>query len=277
MLLPNFIVVGAAKSGTTSLWHYLMSHPEIFMSSIKETNFFSNDLMTRNNPIKNIEQYKLLFNGKGNYKLRGEVSNSYLTFAKDVAPRIKEKIPDCLILIILRHPVDRLYSRYWHAVRDQYIKETFFEFSRSVKETELISDKIQIYVDTFGKSKVGVVFLEDFKKKSDIFYQSLFSFLDVEKIPVSNSHLNKSGSTKWKFFNDYVLNGSAIVRLPAKILPTKYRANFREYIKMLNTVSKPKIDKNIEEDLSIFYKDDINKIKNISGRLPSSWVDRNSD
>ncbi|PPR79210.1 MAG: hypothetical protein CFH01_00533, partial [Alphaproteobacteria bacterium MarineAlpha2_Bin1] len=182
MMLPNFIVVGAAKSGTTSLWHYLMAHPEIFMPSIKETNFFSNKLMTRNNPIKTIEQYKSLFNGKESYKLRGEVSNSYLTFAKDVAPRIKEIIPDCLILIILRYPVDRLYSRYWHAVRDQYIKDTFYEFSNSVKETELISDKIQIYIDTFGKSKVRVVFLEDFEKKSEIFFETIFSFLNVKKI-----------------------------------------------------------------------------------------------
>ncbi len=274
MVLPNFIVVGAAKSGTTSLWHYLMAHPEIFLPSIKETNYFSNDLMTRNNPIKSLEEYSSLFNGKENYKLRGEVSNSYLTFARDVSKRIKEQIPECLILIILRYPVDRLYSRYWHAVRDQYIKETFAKFSKSVKQTELVAEKIQIYVDTFGKNKVKVVFLEDFEKKSDFFSKTLFSFLDINEISIPNSHLNKSGATKWKLFNDYVLNGPSIVRLPAKILPTKYRANFREYIKRLNTQTKPKIDRYIDKDLTNFYREDIRKIEAIVGKLPDSWVDR---
>ena len=66
MVLPNLIVVGAAKSGTTSLWHYLMSHPEIFMSKVKETNYFAQDLMTRNNPIRGLEQYESLFKNKGN-------------------------------------------------------------------------------------------------------------------------------------------------------------------------------------------------------------------
>jgi len=211
MVIPNFIVVGAAKSGTTSLWHYLMSHPDIFMPAIKETNYFSHDLMNRNNPIRSLADYESLFNGKENYKLRGEVSNSYLNLAKDIAPRIKNLIPDCLILIIIRHPVERLYSRYWHAVRDQYIDESFSVFSKKVKEKEIISNKIDIYKKIFGKDKVKIVYLEDFQKKLDFFASELFSFLGVTQIPLSNSHLNKSGRTRWKFFNDFVLNGYAEV------------------------------------------------------------------
>ena len=271
MVLPNLIVVGAAKSGTTSLWHYLMSHPEIFMSEIKETNFFSHQLMTRNNPIKDLENYESLFENKENYKIRGEVSNSYLTFADKVAPRIKELIPDCRILIILRHPVERLYSRYWHAVRDQYWKDTFSKYSETSKSTEIISDKIQTYVNIFGQKSVRIVFLEEYNKNLDIFYEGLFSFLGVKKTNLPNSHLNKSGKTKWKFLNDFVLNGPSIVRMPAKILPPKYRANLREYLKMLNTDLKPEIDSVVQRQLLKYYKDEIANIKSIAGRLPESW------
>ena len=274
MSLPNFIVVGTAKSGTTSLWHYLLSHPEIFMPSIKETNYFSNDLMTRNNPIKNVEQYKALFAGKENYKCRGEVSNAYLTHAKEVAPRIKNLIPECRILIIVRYPVDRLYSRYWHAVRDQYIKDTFSKFSESAKSFEVIGKKIEIYVKTFGQEKVKIVFLEEFQKQLDIFTETLFSFLGVKIIDLPDSHLNKSGSTKSRFINDFILKGPAFIRLPAKILPPKYRANFREYIKMLNTNNKPKINPDLEKQLSEYFIEDINIIQKFAGRLPVSWINR---
>ena len=271
MVLPNLIVVGAAKSGTTSLWHYLMNHPEIFMSKVKETNYFSNDLMTRNNPIKSLKHYESLFENKANYKIRGEVSNAYLTYADEVAPRIKELIPDCRILIILRHPIDRLYSRYWHAVRDQYLKDTFSQYSEISKSIEIISDKIQSYVDIFGKNKVRIVFLEEYNKNLDVFYETLFTFLGVKKIHIPNSHLNKSGNTKWKFLNDFVLNGPSFIRLPAKILPLKYRANLREYLKMLNTNIKPKIDSELEENLLNYYKEEIGKIGEIAGRLPDLW------
>ncbi len=274
MALPNFIVIGAAKSGTTSLWHYLISHPDIYMSEIKETNYFSNDLMNRNNPIKTMDDYESLFKGKENYKQLGEVSNSYLTYAEDVAPRIKKAIPECKIIVILRHPVDRLYSRYWHAVRDQYIKESFLEFSSSTKSVEKISKKLKVYWDLFGVEKVKVIFLEELENDIKKFSKDLFSFLDINLINLQGSHLNQSGSTRSKLFNDFILNGSSLVRSPAKILPPKYRAKFREYIKRLNTKSKPKIDSVLKESLENYYEEDIKILESCVGRLPDSWLKR---
>ena len=115
---PNFLVIGAAKSGTTSLHHYLGEHPDIFISHIKEPNFFGYErqgnifqLEEIVFPVTELSGYLALFEGATQQARIGEVSPYYLT--SPVAPdRIQEFDHDMRLIAILREPIDRAISGY---------------------------------------------------------------------------------------------------------------------------------------------------------------------
>lgn len=137
-ILPTFIVVGANKGGTTSIYHYLKQHKEVYLSPIKEPHFFSKDIDTNlfkkefaHNKlqdidkylsgdmkeeyhaafIRDVEQYKKLFSKVQDQKAIGELSTSYL-YSEVASKEIKNLIPDCKIIICLRNPFERAYSHY---------------------------------------------------------------------------------------------------------------------------------------------------------------------
>lgn len=137
-ILPTFIVVGANKGGTTSIYHYLKQHKQVYLSPVKEPHFFSKDIdvnlfkreFAQNKLqdidkyvngemkeefhaafIRDIEQYKKLFSKVQDQKAVGELSTSYL-FSEVAAKEIKALIPDCKIIICLRNPFERAYSHY---------------------------------------------------------------------------------------------------------------------------------------------------------------------
>lgn len=151
-ILPTFFVVGAAKAGTTSLWHYLAAHPEIHMSSIKEPNYFGKDIDTRTfsgeyksqllrdyrpcvngkaqQPagiahVSNWEEYVGLFAGARGEKPTGEWSASYL-FSCTAAEEIATAVKDAMIVIVLRDPKEA-YSQYLMDVRIGCAGEKFLE------------------------------------------------------------------------------------------------------------------------------------------------------
>jgi hypothetical protein len=145
--MPNFLVIGAAKCGTTSLYHYLKQHPEVYMSPIKEPNHFSTDIRPESfspdyklhEAQKNLDvysyvrgpmtepqwgayvhsetDYSLLFRLAGDKKRLGEISNSYL-YSAEAAFNIHQKLKGVRLIAILRNPVDRAYSHYQANIRD---------------------------------------------------------------------------------------------------------------------------------------------------------------
>jgi hypothetical protein len=146
-ILPNFLVIGAAKCGTTSIYHYLRQHPDVYMSPIKEPNHFSTDIDPEDfspeyklhERQKNLDvysyvrgdmkepqwgayvssevDYKLLFKFAEGKKRIGEISNSYL-YSQTAAENIHNKLKDIKLIAILRNPVDRAYSHYQANIRD---------------------------------------------------------------------------------------------------------------------------------------------------------------
>ncbi len=144
MTLPNFLVIGATKSGTTSLYTYLKQHPEVYMP-MKEPNFFA--LEGREPPffrgpegwkepsqkrITDLEGYRTLFAGASGEKAMGEVSPLYL-YAPQAAYRIRRYVPEAKLVAILRNPVERAYSAYMHLVRED--REPL-GFAEALKEEE---------------------------------------------------------------------------------------------------------------------------------------------
>lgn len=114
-MLPNFIVIGAAKAGTTSLYHYLSCHPEVHMSPVKETNFFSEPTAGRPLPswsVRSRAKYEGLFQSA--LPARGEASPSYSLhpWRAGVPERISAVLPDVKLIYLVRDPVGRAVSHY---------------------------------------------------------------------------------------------------------------------------------------------------------------------
>src|SRR4051794_34967159 len=111
-MLPNFLIIGAAKAGTTSLYHYLRQHPDVYMSTIKEPNYFCfEEQLPEYAPVRTLAEYESLFDGASSQPAVGEASTQYLNSA--AAPRrIANILPNVRLIVSLRNPADRAYSSY---------------------------------------------------------------------------------------------------------------------------------------------------------------------
>lgn len=178
-ILPNFLVVGASKSGTSSLYHYLKQHPDIFLSEKqKEGRFFSQmvncfdgpgDTIVEKTITKDVESYKLLFEGYNREKAIGDISPEYLYFHEQAIPLIKSTLGnDVRIIMILRNPVDRAFSAYTHFKRDKRESLSFEEALEKEMEREnqhwlwtwkykhsgFYTKQVKAYLDNFKQVKV---------------------------------------------------------------------------------------------------------------------------
>jgi sulfotransferase family protein len=189
---PNLFVAGAPKAGTTSLWRYLGQHPMIYMAPMKEPNYFSGHRPRGRPRVADEASYLRLFAPGAEAKLRGEASPSYLWRADVAAPAIKRVSPAARIVIMLRDPVDRAHSSYWHAVRNGTEQRPFLEAlhgdlrdrrpdglpSRYV-DRSLYAEAVERYLRLFpGTVHVGI--FEEFFADVPGELRGLFEFLGVD-------------------------------------------------------------------------------------------------
>ena len=113
-MLPDFIIIGTMKGGTTSLHHYLSQHPEIFMSKQKELNFFIEERNWR----RGLNWYESHFNGAG--RIRGEASPNYTNYPRfdGVPERMHGVVPQAKLIYVLRDPIERMISHYVHVIAE---------------------------------------------------------------------------------------------------------------------------------------------------------------
>jgi len=175
---PNFFIVGAIKAGTSSLYAYLKEIPGIYMSPVKEPNYFSVSTISDNhrvNPIRQEQQYFKLFSKVKDEKIIGEASPNYLIDPQ--APDLIHKVsPNAKILISLRDPIERLFSYYLMIVR---LGDTHKSFQDEVHEVlkldhpeksylglrgGLYYEAVKRYYSTFGEKQVKIIIFEEFIK-----------------------------------------------------------------------------------------------------------------
>lgn len=202
MILPNFLVIGAGKSGTTSLYEYLNEHPEVFMSEIKETNFFALEdeqlISPDNDPeqmkhypwsVTRYKTYQNLFQKVKNEKAIGEVSPMYL-YSQKAAKSIKKRLPNVKLIALLREPVDRLYSRYLHLARENRTPSNHFADSLDPssiwwKRNDLVQEgfyysHLDTYYKLFSKEQIKVVLYDDFRLNPKQVLKEIYQFIGVE-------------------------------------------------------------------------------------------------
>jgi hypothetical protein len=181
-MLPNFMIIGAEKAGTTSLAAMLSRHPEVFLCSPKEPRFFSD-----HNWHKGLRWYESLFDGAESYKAVGEASPSY-TWApesKDVPGRIVNCLGPIRYVYILRQPIERIVSHYRHALLHHWIQEgTAIEEALRLKPGLVNCSRyfyqIEQYRPFTNRDQWWVLTLEDLIRDPHGVLSKVFLFLEVD-------------------------------------------------------------------------------------------------
>jgi hypothetical protein len=180
-MLPTFLIIGSMKSGTTSLYHYLRAHPDIFMPRNKEPKFFSHD------PVwaKGVKWYESLFQDGRGKKAAGEASVGYTKYPYycNVPQRIASLVPSMKLLYVLRSPVDRIYSHYLHNIYAG-LETDPFETAVLTKplyvQTSLYYNQIEQYLHYFPRQQLSVLRLEELQQRPVETVKGIFEFLGVD-------------------------------------------------------------------------------------------------
>lgn len=183
MTLPNFLVIGVPKAGTTSLYDYLRPHPEIYMTSRKATRFFcyngQNDHFTY--WVRSLEEYEAQFADARDEKARGEATALYFEFPA-AAQRIKEAVPDARIIASLREPVQRAFSIYHMNLRNRGVNRglSFLEaLEADPALRKFYYDGLKPYFDRFARNRIKIILFEDLARNTAETVRSLYEFLGV--------------------------------------------------------------------------------------------------
>jgi Sulfotransferase domain len=199
MRKPDFFIVGAPKCGTTALYQCLQAHPEIFVPERKEIHFFGADLYSPSY-VRDLDEYLALFAGARHEKRVGEASVWYL-FSKRAAEEIKEFDPEASVIIMLRNPVDMLYSLhsqhlyngteniqdFAEALSAEADRKEGLRLPRNIpaierlfyREVAQYAPQVERYVKTFGSDQIKVIVYDDFNANPARCCRETFAFLDV--------------------------------------------------------------------------------------------------
>lgn len=296
IILPNFLVVGASKSGTTSLYHYLKQHPDIFLSDKqKEGRYFSQMEGNYNGPgdsnvdltiTRSFDDYKTLFSGYNGEKAVGDISPEYLYFYEKAIPQIKKDLNDEVkIVIILRSPVERAFSGYLHFKRDRRETLSFEEglemeqerkannwiWAWQYKNSGLFFKQVKAYSDNF--KNVKIIVFDDFKENPDKVLKELCQFLEVDSdFAFDTSYkYNVSGNPKSQAL--YKLETSrGLVKFIKRFIPNKLVQKIKRRYTGEKQMVKPEMSNDTKNKLIDFFKADILKLQKLTGNDLSKWL-----
>lgn len=299
MTMPNFLIIGSAKSGTTSLYHYLSQHPQIYMSPVKEPRFFAlegnnmgfgglgdQEVFCRSS-VTNIEDYQALFQGVKNEKAIGEASNLYI-YDPDAPKRIHDSLPRVKLIAVLRNPVDRAYSNYLYLRRKG--EEPLRDFAEALaEEPKRISEnwihiwhykqqgfyyqQLKRYFDLFDRSQIRIYLYDDLEKKTTNTLQDIFHFLGVDSgfVPSTDVKYNISGLPKNKSLHSFLSERHAIKDIFKLFIPRKLLKRIAIEVRNLN-LTKPVLSQDLRDLLIAEYQVDILKLQNLINRDLSDWL-----
>jgi hypothetical protein len=295
MTLPNFIIAGTARCGTTSLYYYLKQHPEIGFPDKKEPKYFSSlglqfphngpgDHTVDQAVVRNFETYQRLFQSLRTYKRIGEASSDYLYHHRHSVVEMRRVLGDMSIILCLRNPVDRAYSAYNNLVRDQ--RETLgfrealaaeeerlannWDWMWAYKAGGLYADQVETFQNTF--SKVKMVLFEDLKRDADAVVRDLFVFLGVDETFIADTSIrySHSGNAKNRLVA-FLSNREnpvafALRRIALKIAPRSVLERIAN-----RSLEQEEMDPTIRAELRAYFCPNIERLETLLGRELGVW------
>jgi hypothetical protein len=283
MPLPTFLVLGAMKAGTTALNHYLRQHPEIYVNPfIKESHYFSlQDWEDAN--YRTWEAYVAIFDGVTTEKALGDNSPSYLAHPQ-AAQHIYERIPDVKLIAILRNPIDRAYSHYYHErVRDVKYRETIDDFLTAFhahdhrplgyKNRGFYYRNISRYDQYFAPEQFMFILYEDYKRKQKETMQALYRFIEVDdQFEPEIEWGMRTGKPRSMRLLEFLRNPSGLKDMLKAVLPADFRQRLRKSIYNANIKKTEPMSPAIRQELIDVYRDDILQLSERIERDLSHWL-----
>lgn len=301
--VPDFFIVGAAKAGTTSLYHYLGEHNNVFFPNLKEPGFFChlNDdesiisaINEKATIIVDEKEYLSLFKEARSDQKICEATTDYLYFYNQTISNMKLFYGDLLkkvrIIILLRNPVDRAWSHYWMARRDHGESLSFEEAisdrvtNKRINNHEGIfydycgygaySKQVSAYLDAFGKESVRIFLLEDLISNASAICNEIFEFINVEKVNVETTTVYNAGGGSLHLYllhdilfrKQYFIKGTL-----RKIFPESFLTKVKYKVLSLNS-RKEIMPPETRHILKEKFRYDIKNLSALIGRDLSMWL-----
>jgi hypothetical protein len=297
--LPDFLIVGANKGGTTSLYYYLKQHPQIFMPLLKEPNFFvfggeppPEDVHPKKHKeqVWRFEDYLMLFEGAGEGQVLGEASTPYLTGHQKVIANIKKFVPGwerLKIIMMLREPAARAFSQYmmhrlWGVEPLEFedaIREHTDFAGRKTRFPRYLGpgfyhDQVKAYLDSFPHVKIYL--LDDLKAAAPGLIKDLYRFLGVDDsfLPEMETRYNPSGAAWSGFFHRFLSTPGALSsRIPLiRMIPLEKRISLTEKLLRLNIRKRVRMKEETRRYLKGLYREDVLRLQELIGRDLSGWL-----
>lgn len=280
MTLPNFLVIGDIKAGSTSLYQYLRQHPDIYMpSELKELRYFAYDehnpyhLRANASRVKTLDEYESYFATCKKEKAIGEASPNYLR-SPIAAQKIRKTIPDAKLIVCLRNPAERLFSLYMMHYRTGRTKAPFdeelFGYDAAWIKANFYWSDLKRYFDRFDRVQIKVVLFDDLRSNSMDVAKQLYRFLGVAD--TFSPHIsvgNRGGVPRNLVLYRFLIGAKNLIK-GTGIMPVKFKqlwGDMRPRL-MAHSEIEPQTRGNILE----ICRDDILRTGELINRDLSAWL-----
>lgn len=294
---PDFIIIGGAKSGTTSLFRYLGQHERVSLPEMKEPEYFAYGTREMPSPgfkdtVEELEHYKSLFDGREERTITGEASPAYLYFSH-VAEELRDALPNVKLIAILRNPIDRAYSHYHNARRA--LTEPLATFQEAANaELKVLNEEWKVgdhprpylrfslygrqlkrYYDQFPDTQIKVISFERFVKRTEETVADILSYLglqskigtDLQGMRKTNSGFTFRSIRVYKTFQP-MSNFSKSLRA---CIGGSLFSFIRGAVAKLNRKSIPPLPSATREKLREVFAEDVQRLRSLTGKEFSLW------
>jgi len=282
---PEFFIVGAPKSGTTSLYRYLEQHPDIYMSSFKEPNYYCPDTAaSAETPFYSTEHsYLALFDDAKPGQLCGEASSIYLR-APESPALIRDDVPNAKIIIVLREPGERAYSHYQMRYRSGDLTTGFSEcftlddprdknligFQRLVIGPGFYGQQVPRYLDEFGPDNVLVLIADDFFAEPEAGTRRVLSFLGIgDKVELTTTKRHNDYREPRSRLGLALLRRKRYLRFLKPLVPVQLKWWVTSSV-MSRAADKPAMSPSDRAKLNEIYHEDVQLLRGCLG-MPDLW------
>ena len=295
--LPHFLIIGAARAGTTALYSYLSQHPQVFLTPSKETNFFAyegQDLRVVgpgaefiNNSITRLPDYQAQFDGAPETTVLGEVCPLYL-YEPQAPERIHWHVPNAKLIAILRNPIEQAFSHYLYARR--FAIEPLADFTEALAlEDKRLGDgwqplfgyskfprygeQLARYLDQFPREQILIRDYREFRTDNDRVIAEICRFIGVDDSFRADTtrEPNAGGTPKNAALHQLIMRPNPLTAA-ARILPVSWRRAIRDRLADRNLAKGERMPDEARAILRERLADDINRLSDLLDRDYSRWL-----